>query len=145
MNQCIVKSLTENTTENTTEKKLPTNTHSNNTLHEPPQTDIQACENNDITPFNILNFYRENISREFSKIREQKSFNLLALKADSLQEILVGLKNYAEHIKLKRLESRYITALNNFIQDKIYLDYQKEIKDEWTTHGQEQAENLEWR
>jgi len=140
----IVKSLTENTTENTTEKEEQNNTPKNITTSSNTHSKTSARKNQELTPFNIINFYRQNISKEFTKIKEQKSFNLLALKTDELQEIFTGLQNYAEYIKLKSVQSRYIASLKNFIEDKTYLDFKERIKDEWTTHAKD-SENLEWR
>jgi len=101
------------------------------------------------TPFDIIAFYRENISSQQEKIREQKSFNLLALKANELEVIFTGLKNYKEYLELRSIEEKFIKSLKNFIEDKIYLDFQKEIKNketaEWDSYGLDYDHNKEWK
>jgi len=101
------------------------------------------------TPFDIITFYRENISNQQEKIREQKSFNLLALKANELEVIFTGLKNYKEYLELRNIEEKFIKSLKNFIEDKIYLDFQKEIKNkeiaEWDSYGLDYDHDKEWK
>ena len=82
-------------------------------------------ENLKIKPKDLINFYKENISPLQSKIKEMKSINALALCPDELENVLVGLKNYANDLPKDKF---HITNLENFIKEKIYLDYQESVK-----------------
>ena len=83
-----------------------------------------------ITPLNIINFYRENISDKSAKIKEQKSFTAITLKADELEKILIGLKNYKSHLVAEGTEEKYYKSLNSFVEDRVYLDFLEEQKKE---------------
>ena len=82
-------------------------------------------ENPDLKPKDLINFYKENISPLQSKIKEMKSINAIALCPDGLENVLVGLKNYANDLPKDKF---HITNLENFIKEKIYLDYQEPVK-----------------
>lgn len=82
-------------------------------------------ENLKIKPKDLINFYKENISPLQSKIKEMKSINALALCPNAFEKILVGLKNYANDLPKDKF---HITNLENFIKEKIYLDYQEPAK-----------------
>ena len=73
-----------------------------------------------LKPVDIITFYRQSISDKHSKIKETESYNLLAKKNIELPLVLNGLKNY-----LLPADEKYITSLPKFIENKIYLDYQK--------------------
>ena len=121
---------TESTTESTTEN-----------------TPESVRKNTPTTPFDIITFYRENISNLQDKIKEQKSYNILALKSDELEQILRGVKNYSLTLKAKETEKRYIKSLQNFLEDKTYLDYQKDVQpaNEWTNYGKDYDYEKEWK
>ena len=127
----IVKSFDRDYTETTTE-----NTPENARVIEEPTT-----------PFDIISFYRENISSLQDKIKEQKSYNALGLKANELEEIFRGLKNYKAHLDAKSVEKRFVKTLLNFIEDKTYLDFQKETStaDEWSNYGIDYDDDKEWK
>jgi hypothetical protein len=88
--------------------------------------DIGTTKEKKISPADILNYYKMNVSQSQSKIKEMKSFNALLLKIDQLELILNGLMNYAQ--KNKKTEERYKISLQNFILDKTYLDYQQAVQ-----------------
>ena len=124
----IVKSFDRDYTENTTES---------------------ACVKKEpITPFEIISFYKKNISSLQDKIKEQKSYSALLLQADRLEEIFIGLKNYKYLLDANIVEKKYVKSLKNFIEDKTYLDFQKDTStvNEWTSHGKESNNsNEDWK
>lgn len=76
----------------------------------------------EVTPRMCIDLYRELICSDFAYIREQTSFNHLALLKDDLDKIEKGIRNFA-------LSNTGLTySLPNFLKDKIYLDYQ-EVKE----------------
>ncbi len=77
-----------------------------------------------ITPKEIIDFFKENISDKNFKLQEQSSYTQLALHKDELDLILIGLRNYAKALPEDKI---FIKALPNFIKNKIYLDYKEEI------------------
>lgn len=109
---------TETTAENNTENRKNTKKE-NPTSHEnqEPKRDGEK-----ISPKQILDFYKENISSLRAKIQEASSFNAMALNKKDLGLILTGLRNYAKALP----QEQYITSLQNFIKNRIYLDYQEE-------------------
>ncbi len=82
----------------------------------------KVCEekNQKIKPFDIISFYKKNISNSQKKIREINSYNAMQLLEDDLPLILTGLKNYSQNLP----QGKYVTNLQDFIRNKIYLDYQ---------------------
>lgn len=90
---------------------------------EEKNTKKRSKANTGITPKEIIEFYRENISNKNQKVKEQLSYSALVLNANDLEKILTGLKNYA---KIRPNDEQYILNLQSFIRDKIYEDYQKE-------------------
>jgi len=105
---------------------------------------------NTVAPIEIINFYKKNISSKGEKIREVKSFNAMGLIADSLEKVLIGLKNYKHFLDAEEKQEKYFVALNNFVGDKIYLDYQKDLtpknsNDDWSNHGKDYNDAKEWK
>lgn len=82
-------------------------------------------EISEIKAKDLITFYKQNISPLQSKIKEMKSINALALCPNVFEKILVGLKNYANDLPKDKF---HITNLENFIKEKIYLDYQEPVK-----------------
>lgn len=82
-------------------------------------------EEKQVKEVDIVNFYKQNISKENQKVKEVKAVNTLALIQDDFQSVLTGLKNYSKNLPSNQ---QYIKSLPNFIQDKVYLDYQEPIK-----------------
>lgn len=82
-------------------------------------------ENSKNIPKDLITFYKENISNLQSKIKEVSSTNAMALCPDSLEEILIGLKNYANDLPKDKF---HITNLEKFIKEKFYLDYQEVVR-----------------
>ncbi len=71
-------------------------------------------------PVNIIEYYRGNISNLQSKIKEVKSIHAMVMKKQELGKIMAGLKNYKPPA-----DKKYIPSLLSFIENKIYLDFQK--------------------
>ena len=106
--------------------------HNVNTLNancehlEPSYINHQLKEKNikrKISPKNIIEFYYKNISTKQQKLKEIKSVNAMALipKDHDLEMVLLGLENYSKSLP----KDKYmITNLLNFIENRIYLDYQ---------------------
>jgi len=119
--------LTETTTETTTERKI---------------------NKKSIVPADVIAFYRTNISNLQNNIKEQKSFNLLALKIDEIEKIYIGLENYRDALAMSLVDKKYVKSLKNFIEDKVYLDFQEEIKNKethgWSNHGLDYDDRGEW-
>ena len=124
-----VKSFDRDYTENTTDKRVRKKTP--------------------ITPLEIITFYKENISSSHDKIKEQKSYNLLALKANELEEIFRGLKNYKDALAISLVDKKYVKSLKNFVEDKVYLDFQSEVRHKetngWSNHGLDYDDSGEWK
>jgi len=74
-----------------------------------------------IKVFDIISFYKNNISNLESKIKEIKATSSLALIPDSFDEVMLGLANYAKDLPKDAFK---IKNLHNFIQDRTYKDYQ---------------------
>jgi len=83
-----------------------------------------ARDKEPITPAKIIGFYKQNISSLQDKVKELKSYNLLALYGDELEEIYKGLENYKKALDRGLIESRYVKSLKNFIEDRAYKDLQ---------------------
>jgi predicted transcriptional regulator len=60
------------------------------------------------------------VSNKESKVKEMDSYKLLTGKKHDMALIVKGLENYK-----KPDDDKYITALPNFIRNKIYLDLQE--------------------
>lgn len=79
-------------------------------------------KNNPVEVREIIDFYKENISKLNAKVQEVTAVNAIALHKNELELILTGLKNYA--ICLPD-DKRFITSLPNFVRNGIYFDYQE--------------------
>ena len=92
----------------------------------------------EISPREIIEAYRENISNKHSDIQEQSSYSELIRQRDKFKQGPVGDKDYAKYLKqiLTGIEN-YGKSLKQsnkkpeklffFIRNKIYLDYQVEV------------------
>lgn len=73
----------------------------------------------------IISYYSENISSLQAKIKETKAIHQIAMipraeKESALLKIKTGLEHYSKVLP----EEKYITNLEKFIGEKIYLDFQ---------------------
>lgn len=70
-------------------------------------------------PSNVISKYKELISNSNQDVREQTSYNQIALKGNDIDKMIIGIENFAN----SNQDFKY--SLPNFIKDGIYLDYQK--------------------
>ena len=78
----------------------------------------------EISPREIIEAYRENISNKHSDIQEPTSFNAITQHSNEFKQILTGIENYAKYLKQSNKKPE---KLFFFIRNKIYLDYQVEV------------------
>lgn len=108
--------------------KLGNKSEKNSEINPTYHTTNNNHTTNNVSPAEIINFYKNNISSKHNYVKEQKSFNeITKSRGNEIHLILNGLKNYKNFIDtLETKDKKYIKSLNNFIADKTYLDYQKE-------------------
>ena len=76
----------------------------------------------------IISYYSENISSLQAKIKEKAAIHEIAMipkdeRQEVLAKVLVGLEHFSEALP----EKIFITNLEKFIGEKIYLDYQEPV------------------
>ncbi len=92
------------------------------------ETTTETTTYNPIVPLDILTFYKTNISSKGDKVKEMKSYTAIGLQANKLNEIFIGLKNYKLSLDAEKTDEKYFKSLNNFIEDKVYMDFLQEPK-----------------
>lgn len=76
-------------------------------------------EDNKINPKMCIELYKDKISNDFTHVREQTSFNQLALLKNDLDKIYNGILNFSNS------NTGIIYTLPNFLKDKIYMSFQE--------------------
>lgn len=93
------------------------------------QVNIQ--ENKKHKPFEVLDAYKNHVSKEHSKIAEGSTMQELRIKKHDLLKVITGIKNYGASLE----DKKFTIKLSNFIKDKVYLDYQEAAKKENQLEG----------
>lgn len=103
------------------------------TKHQETKENIQSNIQDNIKhkPFEVINAYKNNVSKEHSKISEGSTMQELRLKKHDLLKVITGIKNYGASIE----DKKFTIKLSNFIKDKVYLDHQEEAKQESKLEG----------
>lgn len=81
--------------------------------------------NRTISPFEIIETFKTNVSTDRNKIDEKWTMQELRTIKHNYEEIIKGLVNYGKKAK----GTDPIQKLSNFISNRIYLDYQEEQKE----------------